>query len=125
MVPREMRKTAASCPCRASGLRFVLPGQFFIFGNTKITGGFPDLGEMFIARESGPEMVGKIGSKTAVANNEQITTAIYNAVKSAMGGGKGGTTVLYVDGKVLGKATVDYINNQTMSSGQSPLVEIG
>lgn len=89
------------------------------------TGGFPDLGEMFIARESGPEMVGKIGSKTAVANNEQITTAIYNAVKSAMGGGKGGTTVLYVDGKVLGRATVDYINNQTMSSGQSPLVEIG
>lgn len=97
--------------------------------NTKTSGyaagGFPSVGEMFIARESGPEMVGKIGSKTAVANNEQITTAIYNAVKSAMGGGKGGTTVLYVDGKVLGKATVDYINNQTMSSGQSPLVEIG
>lgn len=90
-------------------------------------GGFPDMGEMFVARESGPEMVGRIGNKTAVANNDQITTAIYNAVKSALGTGnsRGGTTVLYVDGKVLGKATVDYINNQTMSSGQSPLVEIG
>ena len=91
------------------------------------SGGFPDTGQMFIARESGPEMVGRIGNKTAVANNDQITTAIYNAVKSALGTGnsRGGTTVLYVDGKVLGKATVDYINNQTMSSGQSPLVEIG
>lgn len=90
-------------------------------------GGFPDMGEMFVARENGPEMVGKIGNKSAVANNEQITTALYNAVKSALGGNnnRGGTTVLYIDGKVLGKATVDYINNQTMSSGQSPLVEIG
>lgn len=85
------------------------------------------MGEMFIARESGPEMVGRIGNRTAVANNEQITTAIYNAVKSAMSETNrgNGSTVLYVDGKVLGKATVDYINNTTMSSGQSPLVEIG
>lgn len=91
-------------------------------------GGFPDMGEMFVARENGPEMVGRIGNKSAVANNEQITTAIYNAVKSALGGSnnnRGGTTVLYIDGKVLGKATVDYINNQTMSSGQSPLIELG
>ncbi len=90
-------------------------------------GGFPDTGEMFVARENGPEMIGRIGNKTAVANNEQITTAIYNAVKSALGANssRGGSTVLYIDGKVLGKATVDYINNQTMSSGQSPLVEIG
>lgn len=102
----------------------ILPASF-IGPRKYAAGGFPNTGEMFVARESGPEMVGKIGNKTAVANNEQITTAIYNAVKSAMGGGKGGTTVLYVDGKVLGKATVDYINNQTMSSGQSPLVEIG
>ena len=28
-------------------------------------GGFPDVGEMFIAREAGPEMVGRIGNKTA------------------------------------------------------------
>lgn len=91
------------------------------------SGGFPDVGEMFVARESGPEMVGRIGNKTAVANNEQITTAIYNAVKSALGNGgnRQGTTVLYLDGKVLGKSTVDYINNQTRSVGQSPLVEIG
>lgn len=48
-------------------------------------GGFPRAGELFFARENGiPEMVGTIGGSTAVANNDQITTAIYNAVLTAM-----------------------------------------
>lgn len=47
------------------------------------SGGFPETGQMFIARESGPEMVGSIGNKTAVANNVQITDAISQAVKEA------------------------------------------
>lgn len=60
------------------------------------TGGFPTVGELFVAREAGPEMVGRIGSRTAVANNDQITTsianAVYDAVSSAMGN-MGGTNV--------------------------------
>lgn len=48
-------------------------------------GGFPDVGQLFVARESGPEMVGTIGGRTAVANNDQITDGIYNAVRDAMG----------------------------------------
>lgn len=51
-------------------------------------GGFPDEGQMFIARESGAEMVGQIGGHTAVANNDQIvqavSTGVYNAVMSAL-----------------------------------------
>lgn len=47
-------------------------------------GGFPEKGNLFIANEAGAEMVGSINNRTAVANNEQITTAIYNAVLSAM-----------------------------------------
>ncbi|MCQ2464385.1 MAG: hypothetical protein MJ095_02235 [Oscillospiraceae bacterium] len=89
------------------------------------SGGFPDTGEMFIAREAGPELVGKIGNKTAVANNDQITTAIYNAVREAMSGNSGTPIVLKLNDRVLGQGVVDYINNKTMSSGQSPLVELG
>lgn len=48
------------------------------------TGGFPDEGQLFIANENGPEMVGQIGSRTAVANQGQITDAIYMAVLDAM-----------------------------------------
>lgn len=48
-------------------------------------GGFPRAGELFFARENGiPEMVGNIGGKTAVANNDQIADAIYMAVLTAM-----------------------------------------
>ena len=51
-------------------------------------GGFPNMGQMFIARERGPEMVGKIGSRNAVVNNNQIVegvaNGVYNAVVSAM-----------------------------------------
>lgn len=45
------------------------------------SGGFPDTGEFFMARENGiPEMVGKIGNRTAVANNAQIVEAIEQGV---------------------------------------------
>ena len=51
------------------------------------SGGFPDVGEMFIAREAGPELVGSIGNRTAVANNDQIvegiSAGVYNAMVSA------------------------------------------
>ena len=47
------------------------------------TGGFPETGELFIAREAGAEMVGSIGRKTAVANNDQIVESISYGVASA------------------------------------------
>lgn len=47
------------------------------------TGGYPVTGEMFIAREAGPELVGRIGSKTAVANNDQIVSGIAAGVHDA------------------------------------------
>ena len=43
------------------------------------SGGFPDAGQMFIARERGPELVGTIGNRTAVANNNQIIGGIAEA----------------------------------------------
>lgn len=56
--------------------------------NYKLTayaeGGFVDKGELFIARESGPEMVGKMGTKTTVANNRQIVDGISVGVAKAM-----------------------------------------
>ena len=46
-------------------------------------GGFPEQGQMFIAREAGAEMVGNIGRKTAVVNNEQIVASISGGVAEA------------------------------------------
>jgi hypothetical protein len=47
------------------------------------SGGFPEQGQMFIAREAGAEMVGNIGRKTAVVNNEQIVASISGGVAEA------------------------------------------
>lgn len=49
----------------------------------KANGGFVDTGQMFIAREAGAEMVGSIGRRTAVANNDQIVAGIASGVASA------------------------------------------
>ena len=47
-------------------------------------GGFPETGEIFVANEAGPELVGNIGHKTAVANQQQITDGIADATYNAM-----------------------------------------
>lgn len=42
-------------------------------------GGFPNEGQLFVANEKGAELVGNIGGRTAVANNDMIVSAIENA----------------------------------------------
>lgn len=99
------------------------------------TGGFPERGQMFIARESGPEMVGRIGTRTAVANNDQIVdsvtfgvasgnqvvvSAIYamaqqvvNAVESSSGGD------VYLDADKVGRTITKAQNRQNQMYGKT------
>lgn len=54
--------------------------------NGKITyanGGFPASGQLFVANENGPEYVGSFGSRTAVANSDQIVEGITQGVANA------------------------------------------
>lgn len=46
-------------------------------------GGFPSMGELFVARERGPELVGRMGSRNVVANNDQIVQGIAYGVAEA------------------------------------------
>ena len=52
------------------------------------SGGYPTTGQVFIARERGPELVGNLGGGTGVMNNNQIVSSVsdgvYRAVASAM-----------------------------------------
>ena len=50
------------------------------------TGGFVDEGQLFIANEAGAEMVGAMGRRTVVANNEQIVEGISAGVTVANDG---------------------------------------
>lgn len=49
----------------------------------KAEGGFVESGQLFIAREAGPELIGSIGGNTAVANNDQIVAGIQSGVAQA------------------------------------------
>lgn len=51
---------------------------------TYASGGIPRNGEMFIANENGAELIGRIGSRTAVANDTQISESIRQGVRSAI-----------------------------------------
>ncbi len=49
-------------------------------------GGSPEGGQMFIAREKGPELVGTLGGHTAVMNNDQIVASVSAGVAKAISG---------------------------------------
>ena len=90
-------------------------------------GGMVNDGQMFIAREAGPEMVGSIGNRTAVVNNDQIVDSVsqgvYRAVVQAMGQSSGNQVVeAKVNDKVLFEVVVNRNRQETMRTGFSPLL---
>ena len=86
-------------------------------------GGFPDEGQLFIANEAGPEMVGTMNNRTAVANNDQIVEGIregvYEAVSAAMSqNGSSNTPIkIYLDGKEIATSTTRYQRQLARASG--------
>ena len=52
--------------------------------NAYASGGLPETGQLFIANEDGPEMVGSIGGHTAVANAIQIVESVAKGVARAV-----------------------------------------
>ena len=98
--------------------------------STYALGGFPDHGEMFIAREQGPELVGRIGNRTAVANNDQIVSGIATAnegvinaiiavtqqIISAIEENSGD---VYMDGDKVGERVTAYQNRQNRMYGKT------
>lgn len=89
-------------------------------------GGYPTSGDLFFANENGiPEMVGRIGNQTAVANNDQIATSLTNALLSALnqydfGGGKSPTTI-YIGNKKVYEGYGDYVADENDRYGTNTI----
>ena len=86
-------------------------------------GGLPSMGEMFVAREAGPELVGRIGNSNAVMNNQQIVQAVSQgvaqAVSSVMGNGFGKITVpVYVGTNKIQEEIYDLNNRENNIRGR-------
>lgn len=95
------------------------------------SGGVVNTGQMFIAREAGPEMVGTIGGHTAVANNQQIVdgiaSGVYSAVSQALrdSGDIGGGDVhvsVSIDPEKNYQSIVKRNKAQTRRTGGNPLL---
>jgi hypothetical protein len=89
------------------------------------SGGYPEQGELFFANEQGPEMIGRIGNRSAVANNDQITESITNALITALngydfGGGKSPTTI-YIGNKKVYEGYGDYVNSENDRYGTNTI----
>lgn len=97
------------------------------------SGGAFSTGQMFIAREAGPELVGSIGRSTAVMNNTQIVSSVaagvYSAVVSAfsqyaaMQNSQSGTANInvYVGGKQVTDVVIEEVNRRTSANGVCPI----
>lgn len=97
-----------------------LPGVSIGYVSYLASGGMPQKGSMFIAGEAGPELVGRMGTNSAVMNNDQIVDSVSRGVAEAVSAvlGNGGQDVnIYLDGRVLGSAVVNYINKESRVLG--------
>lgn len=83
--------------------------------NGYASGGYPDTGELFLARENGiPEMVGTIGGQTAVATNADIVAAVSTGVAEAVSSVMGSRGSQPVSVKV-------YLDSREIKAGQQRL----
>lgn len=87
------------------------------------SGGFPQEGQLFISREAGPELVGTMGGRTAVANNDQIVEGIKTGVMEAMSVVMSGNSNnnqpinIYMDGKLIARSTTRYQAQMARANG--------
>lgn len=91
-------------------------------------GGYVPDGDIFMANEAGPELVGTIGRRTAVANTMQISEAMKQAAYEGMvqalkeQGNKTNYVVLEIDGEKVTKKVIQKHNELVKQTGSSPLL---
>lgn len=103
-------------------------------GHGYASGGFPQTGEFFMARESGPELVGRMGNRNVVANNDQIVEGIksgvyksvFDALRTFFGSRKNTDSTpeinVYVGGKKITDIVIEDVNNRTKATGKCPII---
>jgi hypothetical protein len=85
------------------------------------SGGQPPIGQLFYAREAGAELVGNVGGRTTVMNNDQIVesvaTGVANAVASVLGGGTNQPIVVQVGSDTLVDTVINGLNRRSRAVG--------
>lgn len=107
------------------GLRGLVSPNIMLKAHSR--GGLVKSGEVISVRENGiPELVGRYGNQTMVANNQQITEAIkqaaYEGILAAIsqsGGSSGGDVIVNMDGREVFRVVRSRANEHFRTTGKS------
>lgn len=99
----------------------ISPAIVTAFRNLKLyaNGGIPQVGQLFVANEKGPELVGNIGGKSFVANQNQMMDLLDKKIGNAQK--NTGTQVinLYLDADhKIGSYTMEQLQNMAKTDGK-------
>ena len=93
----------------------------YIKFNAYADGGLPPVGQIFVANEKGPELVGSIGGQSFVANQNQVVDLLDKKIGSANNGIKNATFVIQVGDEVVAKKVLNDLQDMAKSDGK-PIV---
>ena len=88
------------------------------------SGGTFDKGQLFIANEAGPELIGNVGGKSTVTNQEQFTQGLIDAnamvveaVMQVVAAVNNKDFDVYMDSQKVGQSVTQYQNNMARRFG--------
>jgi len=87
-------------------------------------GGLPDVGQLFVANERGPELVGQIGGQTFVANQNQMMSLLDKKLSSS-NGLQNATFVIQVGNKEVAKEVLTGLQDMAKSNGKPIVINAG
>lgn len=102
-------------------------GKFSMNGNITIgggggralaDGGMPPVGQLFVANERGPELVGEIGGQTFVANQHQMLDIIKGELATAKGSTTNATFIVQVGDEQLGTYVIKDLEGKAKANGK-------
>ena len=93
----------------------ILPG---ISIATHADGGMPPVGQMFIANEKGPELIGQIGGKSFVANQNQMLGLIRDEISSKTSGMNNATFIIQVGDEEIARHTINKMEDMARANGK-------
>ena len=82
------------------------------------SGGLPPIGQMFIANERGPELVGQIGGQSFVANQNQMLGIIRDEIHSRTSGINNATIIVQVDSDEVARHTITNLEDISKANGK-------
>ena len=85
---------------------------------TYATGGLPKVGQLFVANEQGPELVGNIGGQSFVANQNQMMDLLDRKIGNAQSKPMNATFVIQVGSKEVARQVITDLQGMAKTNGK-------